>query len=248
VLSIRQFAGYVGWHRLGIWKLGLLTCEETIVRVAALVVKGTGKWRNLRLNASRADESKAPERTEEECMAKRQGVASKLFAVLGGAGLAIGVCTSRATAGPGVPPPWTNANYANRYVCNDGVDDAMFTGVEKINPNGGGGYTAGTANASISGVDLDLFNPSLIPTKNFCSYSLDTGHSAYAIDQHGIGVETLSWMAATSNSKSCPGDFVETRSIVIRNNTTSNNTVPRTDFAGEGFMDDSSPGQGFCLK
>jgi hypothetical protein len=173
-------------------------------------------------------------------MSKRQGLASKLFAVLGGAGLAISVCAPRANAGAPVPPPWTNANYANRYVCNETSDENFVTGVAKINPNGAGGYSAGTLFAA--GDPFFTISTSGTPPSNFCSYSLNTSSSGYAINSHGIGTEVQSWTAASTNNADCQPSFVMTTTIVIRNNLTANNTVPRTDFTSDNFMGVTNPG------
>ena len=96
-------------------------------------------------------------------MSKRRWVASKLLAVLGGAGLAIGVCVPRASA----QPPFSNASYANRYVCGVSSDDDFFTGTMILSPNGTGTYISGTLEAPVSA--LAAFNPALPPTGNFCS-------------------------------------------------------------------------------
>ncbi|MBV8357410.1 MAG: hypothetical protein JO189_05670 [Deltaproteobacteria bacterium] len=195
-------------------------------------------------------------------MSKRQGLASKLLAVLGGAGLAIGICAARASAQatlPPLPPPWSNANFANRYVCNatSGSGDAtvggnIFTGVMKINPNGAGKYTAGTLNAS--GSPFFPFSPNSVPTANFCSYSLNTAGSGYAVSPQGIGTDVLLW-TLTSTNTACPPTFVEHDIFVIRNNVTANNTVPRTDFTSDNFLGlhgsviaPRDPGHGYCLK
>jgi hypothetical protein len=196
-------------------------------------------------------------------MSKRQGLASKLLAVLGGAGLAIGICAARASAQASKPPPWSNANFDNRYICN--ADSHTFnpitnvskyyTGVMKINPNGTGGYTAGTLNASLS--PFFLFQPSSTPPTNFCSYSLNTAASGYAVAQNGQGLDMLTWTASTANNALCPASFVENDRFVLRNNVTGNNVVPRTDFTSNNFLGLHSavaalivedPGSGYCLK
>jgi hypothetical protein len=188
-------------------------------------------------------------------MSKRQGLASKLLAVLGGAGLAIGICAARASAqDASKPPPWSNANYANRYICNvssDGDLGQHLTGVMKINPNGAGKYTAGTLNASSS--PFVPFLPNATPSSNFCSYSLNTASSTYAVASNGIGTESLVWTRSTSNSLLCPLGFTMTDKFVIRNNVTGNNVVPRTDFTSNNFLGQHStnfrdPGHGYCLK
>lgn len=176
-------------------------------------------------------------------MLKRQGLASKLFAVLGGAGLAIGICATRASAQATVPPPWTNANFDNRYICNVSSNGGEFTGVMKINPSGTGVYTAGTLYASAS--PFAAFNPNATPAANFCTYALNTHASTYGISSKGIGSDVLSW-ALTGGPAGCPSSFVMTDTFVIRNNVTANNTSPRTDFTSNNFLGD--PGAGYCIK
>lgn len=182
-------------------------------------------------------------------MSKRRGLASKLFAVLGGAGLAIGICVPRANA---QVPPFSNANYANRYVCNVHADFDFVGAVMKINPNGSGGFTAGTMNAAIS--PFAAFNPAGTAPTNFCSYTLDAPASSYAVSQQGIGTEVLSWTANSTNNTSCPesspagGNFLMYNKFVLRNNVTANNTVPRSDITSGNLLDDGETGRGYCLK
>jgi len=185
-------------------------------------------------------------------MSKRQGLASKLFAVLGGAGLAIGICATRASAQAKIPPPWTNANFDNRYICSVSSDANQFTGVMKINPSGTGVYTAGTLNASLS--PFATFNNAATPPANFCSYALNTRASGYAVGSKGIGTDVLSWTFTAGNA-ACPPSFVMSDTFVIRNNITANKTVPRTDFTSNNFLGQHAstvapqdPGYGQCLK
>ncbi|MBV8055727.1 MAG: hypothetical protein JO071_10855 [Deltaproteobacteria bacterium] len=191
-------------------------------------------------------------------MLKLQGRASKLLAVLGGAGLAFSICATRASAAS-KPPPWANANYANRYICNltsttfntATKQTNFYTGVSKINPNGSGRYTAGSLFAAIS--PFGGFNPNSTAPFNFCSYTLGTANSGYTVTSEGIGTEIQSWFADSTNNKLCPGNFIMTTTIVLRNNTTGNNVVPRTDFTADNFLGQHTatihdPGSGYCLK
>jgi hypothetical protein len=185
-------------------------------------------------------------------MSKRQGLASKLLAVLGGAGLAISICAARASAQDAPkPPPWSDANFANRYICNATSDADHFTGIIKFNPSGTGVYTAGTLNAS--GSPFYAFSTTSVGPSNFCSYSLNTAGSGYTVSSQGIGTDVLLWEASSGNNALCPPSFVEYDRFVIRNNVTANNTVPRTDFTSDNFLGLHSttfqdPGHGYCLK
>jgi hypothetical protein len=185
-------------------------------------------------------------------MSKRHGLASKLSAVLGVAGLAITIGAPWAKAGAPVPPPWTNANYANRYVCNYASFANLVSGVAKINPNGTGGFSAGTLNAALS--PFDGFSSTATPPANFCNYTLGAG-SGYAVNSHGYGVQVLSWTATATNNALCPASFTQSDSLVIRNNLTKNNTVPRADLTTDNFLGLSlapfvvlDAGHGYCLK
>jgi len=196
-------------------------------------------------------------------MLKRQGLASKLLAVLGGAGLAIGICAARASAQATIPPPWKVANYANRYICNvesttsvpmtppaPGVGQNYFTGVMLINPNGRGGYQGGTLLASLT--PFTGVAPTGNASVNFCAYSLSPSLSRYTVNANGIGLEILTWVLNGAQNPLCAPGFTMTDSIVIRNNVTANNTVPRTDFTTDNFLGLHSigedPGHGYCLK
>jgi len=178
-------------------------------------------------------------------MSKGQGLASKLVTVLGGAGLAITVCAPRVSSQNAmIPPPFTDANYANRYVCNlsayvDGFDDHA-TGIAKINPNGRGLYTAGTltsAGTPFFDVDTTKTSPS-----NFCVYSLNTGSSAFAVNAKGTGTEIQSWTLNSGQNPLCQASFVMTNAIVLRNNVNANNIVPRLELTSDNFLGVSNPG------
>jgi len=169
--------------------------------------------------------------------------------LLGGAGLALGIAAARAEAQASAPPPFTNANYANRYVCNVTAGGNQAVAIMKINPNGKGRYTAGTFLTPIS--PFAMFDPTATPPSNFCSYSLDTSTSTYAIDSHGSGSEVLTWAPATSNNAACPPGLVFNTRTELRNSVNGNNVVARTLFTlgvqvGPGAL--SAPGDGYCLK
>ncbi len=192
---------------------------------------------------------------------KRQGLASKLLTVLGGAGLAISICAPRASAQATIPPPWTVANYANRYVCNvasttsavpPSAKQHFFTGVMLLNPTGNGTYQGGSLLASLT--PFTGVAPTGAAPANFCSYSLNPNGSGYTVNQDGTGVEILTWLPSGTPIPGCPNaSFIMVDSIVLRNNTTANNTVPRTDFTTDNFLGLHSatvedPGHGYCLK
>jgi hypothetical protein len=176
-------------------------------------------------------------------MSKRQGLASKLFTVLGGAGLAITIYAPRVNAAP-IPPPFTPANYANRYVCNlsayvDGFDDHA-TGISKINPNGKGKYTAGTL-TSPGTPFFDVDTTKTAPS-NFCTYSLNTASSGYSVTSQGIGTDIQSWRLNPGQNALCQASFVMTSMFVLRNNVNANNIVPRLELTIDNFLGVSNPG------
>jgi hypothetical protein len=189
----------------------------------------------------------------------RQGLASKLLAVLGGAGLVISLCAPRAGAESPVPP-WTNLNYANRYVCNvtsttsavpGTATRSFFTGIMKIAPNGSGFFQGGTLDVSLT--PFTGVTPTGNATVNFCTYTLDIG-SIYTVNQDGTGGETLTWDAPTTPvNAACPPTFTMTASFVLRNNVTANNTVPRVDLTIDNFLGlqaagGTESGHGYCVK
>jgi len=98
-------------------------------------------------------------------MSKRRWVAAKLFAALGGAGLALGICVPRASAAG--PPPFSNSNYSARYICNETSDSNFFTAIARLNANGAGTYNGGTLVASISA--FTGFDPASPPEDNSCT-------------------------------------------------------------------------------
>ena len=110
-------------------------------------------------------------------MSKRRWVASKLLAVLGGAGLALAVWVPRASA----QLTFSNSSYANRYVCGVSSDGNLFPGTMILRPNGTGTYVSGTLEVPVS-VDGGAFTPTLPPTGNFCQYNLDVAGSSYLVN------------------------------------------------------------------
>src|SRR5579872_6629516 len=194
----------------GLWIIGtanswgiFLTRHRAVVTVMG--VCGSTKWHLGKF----ASECVAPRRYfagarkyEEECMSSmRQGLASKLLAVLGGAGLAISFCAPRANAQAAPVPPWANANYANRYICNvtsttsavpATATRSFFTGIMKLNPNGSGFFQGGTLNVALT--PFTGVTPTGNASANFCSYTLDAS-SIYTVNQDGTGGESLVWDA-----------------------------------------------------
>ena len=177
-------------------------------------------------------------------MSKRQGLASKLFTVLGGAGLAITVCAPRASSQATIPPPFTAANYANRYVCNlsafVNVADQTVSGISKINPNGKGKYTAGTLTSP--GTPFFFVDTTKTAPSNFCTYSLNTTASGYSVTSQGIGTDIQAWTLVAGQNTLCQPSFVMTSMFVLRNNVTDNNIVPRLELTIDNFLGVSNPG------
>ena len=147
-----------------------------------------------------------------------------------------------------MPPPFSDANYANRYVCNVTGGGNEWTAVMKINPNGKGGYTAGTLVGSIS--EFAAFDPAATPPSNFCSYSLAPPGSGYGIDSQGDGTEILSWTLNAGQNASCPASFVMNTAIELRNTVNANNIVARTVITSGNLLGQSpfDPGYGYCFK
>jgi hypothetical protein len=185
----------------------------------------------------------------------RQGLASKLLAMLGGAGLVIGICALRANAQATVPPPWTNANYANRYICNVSFTASVvpvlakrsyFTAIMKLVPNGKGFFQGGTFEVPLTPFTGTI--PTGNPSANFCSYSLDPS-SLYTVNQDGAGGESLLFDGpATPVNPACPLTAMITASFVLRNNVTANNTAPRLDLTFDILTGVPTSGRGYCLK
>jgi hypothetical protein len=189
----------------------------------------------------------------------RQGLASKLLAVLGGAGLAISLCAPRVGAESPVPP-WTNANYANRYVCNVTSTTAtvpgdaarsFFTGIMRLAPTGSGFFQGGDLEVALTPFTGNT--PTGNPTTNFCTYTLTTG-SIYTVNEDGTGGESLIWTAPSTPITGCPPSFTMTASLVFRNNETDNNTAPRVDMTIDNFLGlqlaegVTESGHGYCVK
>jgi len=177
-------------------------------------------------------------------MSKRKWVAAKLFAVLGGTGLAIGICVPRATA---VVPPFSAANYANRYVCNVSDDSNGTTGVARVNPNGAGAYHSGDLQVALDGAVFP-FDPAVPPEDNFCEFTLNTAASSYTVSASGLGTEVQSWKAVPGNNVDCPPSFVMANAIALRTNINANGKVQNVQLSSGNLADDDEPGYGSCLK
>lgn len=177
-------------------------------------------------------------------MSKRKWVATKLFAVLGGTGLAIGICVPPATA---VVPPFAAKNYANRYVCTVTDSSNGTTGVVRIKPNGSGAYINGLLEIALDGGAFP-FDPAAPPEDNFCSYSLVIAASSYTVSANGLGTEVQSWKAASGNNADCPGSFVMANEIALSTNLDSAGESTALQLTSGNLADDDEPGQGYCLK
>jgi len=189
-------------------------------------------------------------------MSKRRWVAAKLFAVLGGAGLALGICVPRASAAN--PPPFSNSNYDNRYICNVTSDENFFTAVIRVTPNGNGTYTDGTLVTPLDSFGVVPFNPADTPEDNSCSYGLVAPSSSYVVSANGLTVEVQTWKASPGNDPSCPdsplGTFVMSNEIVLRANVNANGKVQNASISSGNLLDQGvifvteDPGDGFCFK
>jgi hypothetical protein len=188
-------------------------------------------------------------------MSKRKWVAAKLFAVLGGVGLAFGICVPRASAQV-VPGGFSNANYLNYYTCNE-TSDEFYTGQMVLEVNGSGTFVSGALQASANAFTGGTFNSSSPPPANFCAYSLVVAGSSYLVSSDGVGVEVLSWAPPSPNTNqgACPGAFVMSDTFAMRTNgSRPSGAVVRTEITSDNFMNISAsgvaadPGYGHCLK
>lgn len=181
-------------------------------------------------------------------MSKKQGVASRLFVVLGGIGLMVGVGLPQVSAAPPIPP-YTNANYNNRYECIMTSDDNFATAEVRLLTNGSGGYQLGSmsAPANIFGV---AFDPTKGPGANFCAYSLNTGQSFYVVNSKGIvTTEILTWTGLGTNAPACdPGFVMNDVAVMQQGSLTSENVVTRVLSTSGNLLDGGEPGKGECYK
>jgi hypothetical protein len=169
----------------------------------------------------------------------------KLIGALGVVGLVMSLGAPRSGA---EVSSFSAAIYSNRYVCALTTDFDFQTAVAKYNPNGAGGYTAGTLIASLNGFDTDAAGQS-----GFCQYSLDTTSSFYTIDGHGLGFEKLVWTAAASNDTACPdsnpaASFTDLTAIAVRNVTNANGQIIEAEVSSDNLLDQGEAGHGYCLK
>jgi len=177
-------------------------------------------------------------------MSKRKWVGAKLFAVLGGTGLALGICVPRATA---VVPPFSAKNYTNRYVCTVSDDSNSTTGVVRIRPNGSGAYNGGTLEIALDGAVFP-FDPAAPPEDNFCTYSLVPAASSYTVSANGLGTEVQSWKPAAGNDPDCPLSFVMSNTIALQTNVNAGGVAQDLLLTSSNLADDGEPGYGSCLK
>ena len=188
-------------------------------------------------------------------MSMRKWVARRLLAVLGGAGLAFGICVSQASAQ--LPPPFSNANWANRYTCTEVLSaGGLFdTGQMNIFPNGSGTFVSGKLVAPVTDNAIaGAFNDLAPPTGNFCTYALDVAGSSYLINSNGIGVQVLNWSpTVTTGPCIVPAAYNMSETIVLRTNgVRPSGAVVRAETTSNNFLDESaappSAGDGRCLK
>ena len=172
-------------------------------------------------------------------MSNRRRVGSGLLAVLGGATLALGISVRRANA----VPPFSNANYINRYVCSESATSNTLTALLRVDPDGNGGYTSGTLQAPVT----LAFTPGT-PSTNFCAYTLQSS-SAYVVTSNGTGLEVLSWVASATNNAACPADFTMSDAFVMRaEGIRKNGAVIRTSLTTDNLLGGITSGEGYCLK
>jgi hypothetical protein len=167
----------------------------------------------------------------------------KLIGALGVVGLVMSLGAPRSGA---EVSSFSSAIYSNRYVCQLTSDFDFFTAVQKYNPNGAGGYTAGTLIGALNAFDTDTVGQS-----GFCQYTLDTTSSFYTIDGHGLGFEKLVWTAAASNDAACPSggaSFTDLTAIAVRNVTNINGQIIEAEVASNNLLDQGEAGHGYCLK
>jgi hypothetical protein len=181
-------------------------------------------------------------------MLKKQGVASRLCVVLGGIGLVVGAWLPKASAAPPTPP-YTNANYNNRYECSLTADDNVATAIARVLPNGSGGYKIGELEAAGALFGI-AFDPTMGVAANFCLYTLNTGQSFYVVNTKGIiTTDILTWTAASANNKLCPGSFsMNDIGVVQQGSLTSDNVVTRVLSTSGNLLDGGEPGKGECYK
>lgn len=198
--------------------------------------------------------SQGARKNYEESMLKRRSVAARRFAVLGGAGLALSICVTRAIARV---PPFSNTNYGGRYVCSVSSRGNFFTATMLLIPSGTssssgmGTYRGGTLFASV-GAFL-AFNAKAPPKDNFCSYSLDISpkSSFYVVGSNGLTTEVLTWMPAAGNNPACPatsGSFIMSQESVLRANVNKTGEVQDTSISSGNLLDQDLPGDGYCSK
>jgi hypothetical protein len=188
-------------------------------------------------------------------MLRKQNSTSKLISALGVFALVMAFLATKADA-QGPVSAFSAAVYSGRYVCRMSSSFDFFTGTVKYNPNGAGKYTAGTLTAP--GTNFGA------PAGSFCSYTLDTKTSAYTVDAHGLGFETLNWTPSGSNDASCPAavapatTITDQTAIALRNLANANGVVFDAEVSDGNFLNQSAnpafpgegsnAGHGSCLK
>jgi len=159
------------------------------------------------------------------------------------------IALPKASAAPPIPP-YTNANYNNRYECIMITDDNFGTAIARLLPNGSGSYKTGSLSAPGNIFDIP-FDPNKGPDANFCSYTLNTGQSFYVVNSQGIvTTEILAWTASgTNTTPGCPGDFVMNDVAVLQQGSlTSDNVATRVLSTSGNLLDSGAPGKGECYK
>ena len=198
-------------------------------------------------------------------MLKGKRIAARLVAMLGGAGLAFSFCVPRASA-QGIPAgTYSNANYLNRYICNERTDSGMapdsgiardpaFAVIQEVFANGSGTFTGGTLQAAITngGVFVNT-NP---PSGNFCTFNLNVAGSSYSCGSNGVCVDVLSWTPAynATAAPTCTNDFgaatfLTSDTFVLRGyGARPSGASVRSEVTSDNFLNKDSSGDGYCKK
>ena len=190
-------------------------------------------------------------------MSERNRFASRLLGLLGSAGLAAAICAPPVSAAPPVPP-FGNANYAGRYVCNvisnepgfnagQNPTPQFFSGVMILAPNGNGTFSQGLLRGAASAINGVSFDSTLPPVKNFCTYTLDTAHSTYTVYAGGALIEVLRWTVSTAGAAGCNGSFVMSdTSVLPQSGLNSDNTASASNSTSNNLFGADAEGQGYC--
>ena len=194
-------------------------------------------------------------------MLKGKRIAARLVAMLGGAGLAFSFCVPRASA-QGIPAgTYSNANYLNRYICNEQVNSGalgtnqFFAGQAEVFANGSGTFISGTLQAPISS-GTGVFIPSNAPPDNFCAFNLNAASSSYVCSSNGVCVDVLSWTpaytataATTCSATFGSATFLTSDTFALRGfGARPSGASTRAEVTSDNFLNKGASGSGYCKK